>query len=97
MGSVPISVSGNTHAMCIVPLPVCMCDLYTVNMYVCVSRRRRQRVPQCSEDCLSEVRPDGQSEHPLPSLLPRHQVLLGATRVPAGQLVGLRLHVCVSK
>ena len=70
-------------------------NLYTcLYMFVCVSRWWRQRVPQCREECLSEVRPSRHTEHLLPALLPRHQVLLYTASLPAGVCVWVWVCVC---
>ena len=85
------------HICLVLCLSICVnYKLYTcLYMFVCVPRWWRQWVPQCREECLSEVRPSRHTEHLLPALLPRHQVLLCAARLPTGLCVCLCVCVCV--
>lgn len=79
----PVSTNTQMH-MCPVTCAT-LINLHTHSQFV--PRRWRQRVPECREERLSEARPSGHSGHPLPALLPRHQVLLCAAALPAGQWV----------
>lgn len=71
-------------------------SVYWMFVFVYAPRWWRQRVCLCSEECLSEVRPSRHSEHPVPALLPRHQVLFCAASLPTGQCVCVCVCLAIS-